>query len=99
LVDQKLGSLIGVGTPRRSTHLTPKAASNGTPIARRFRVCSLSIEEDAAIYFGRDDDIRRLIERLDARRAQGGARLVATLSPQLDTPSSRTESCSRPICW
>ena len=28
-------------------------------------------EEDAAVYFGRDDDIRRLIERLDARRAQG----------------------------
>lgn len=28
-------------------------------------------EEDAAIYFGRDDDIRRLIERLEARRAQG----------------------------
>lgn len=29
-------------------------------------------EADAAIYFGRDDDIRRLIERLNARRAQGG---------------------------
>ena len=36
-------------------------------------------EEDAAVYFGRDDDIRRLIERLNARRAQGGARLVALL--------------------
>ncbi|GGI21019.1 hypothetical protein GCM10010987_12280 [Bradyrhizobium guangdongense] len=36
-------------------------------------------EEDAAIYFGRDDDIRRLIERLDARRAQGGAKLIALL--------------------
>jgi WD40 repeat protein len=36
-------------------------------------------EEDAAIYFGRDDDIRGLIERLDARRAQGGAKLVALL--------------------
>jgi conflict system STAND superfamily ATPase/TIR domain-containing protein len=36
-------------------------------------------EEDAAIYFGRDDDIRRLIERLDAHRAQGGAKLVALL--------------------
>ena len=35
-------------------------------------------EEDAAIYFGRDDDIRRLIERLDAHRAQG-AKLVALL--------------------
>jgi WD40 repeat protein len=36
-------------------------------------------EADAAIYFGRDDDIRRLIERLNARRAQGGAKLVALL--------------------
>jgi WD40 repeat protein len=36
-------------------------------------------EADAAIYFGRDDDIRRLIERLNARRAQGGAKLVAVL--------------------
>lgn len=36
-------------------------------------------ETDAAIYFGRDDDIRRLIERLNARRAQGGDKLVALL--------------------
>jgi WD40 repeat protein len=36
-------------------------------------------EADAAIYFGRDDDIRRLIERLNARRAQGGEKLVALL--------------------
>jgi hypothetical protein len=36
-------------------------------------------EEDAAVYFGRDDEIRRLIERLNARRAQGGAKLVALL--------------------
>lgn len=36
-------------------------------------------EEDAPLYFGRDDDIRRLIERLNARRAQGGAKLVALL--------------------
>ena len=36
-------------------------------------------EADAAIYFGRDDDIRRLIERLNARRTQGGAKLVAVL--------------------
>jgi len=36
-------------------------------------------EADAAIYFGRDDDIRRLIERLNARRAQGGAKMVAIL--------------------
>lgn len=36
-------------------------------------------EEDAAIYFGRDDEIRRLIERLNARRTQGGARLLVLL--------------------
>jgi hypothetical protein len=36
-------------------------------------------EEDAAVYFGRDDDIRRLIERLEARRAKGGAKLIALL--------------------
>jgi hypothetical protein len=36
-------------------------------------------EEDAALYFGRDDDIRRLIERLNARRSQGGTKLIALL--------------------
>jgi hypothetical protein len=36
-------------------------------------------EENAAVYLGRDDDIRRLIERLEARRAQGGAKLIALL--------------------
>jgi WD40 repeat protein len=36
-------------------------------------------EADAAIYFGRDDDVRRLIERLNARRAQGGAKMLALL--------------------
>lgn len=35
--------------------------------------------EDAAVFFGRDDDIRRLIERLNARRVQGGPKLVAVL--------------------
>jgi WD40 repeat protein len=40
----------------------------------------LSFEaEDAAIFFGRDDDIRRLIERLNARRVQGGSKLVVVL--------------------
>ena len=33
--------------------------------------------EDAAIYFGRDDETRAVIERLDARRTQGGARSPA----------------------
>ena len=32
--------------------------------------------EDAAIYFGRDDETRAVIERLDARRTQGGARFL-----------------------
>ena len=32
--------------------------------------------EDAATFFGRDPEIRRLTEQLDARRVQGGARLV-----------------------
>jgi TIR domain len=36
-------------------------------------------EEDAAVYFGRGDDIHRLIERLDARRNQGGTKLIALL--------------------
>jgi hypothetical protein len=36
-------------------------------------------EEDAAIYFGRDDDIRHLRERLTARRTLGGARLLVLL--------------------
>ena len=36
-------------------------------------------QEDAALYFGRDDDIRRLIERLNARRTQGRTKLIALL--------------------
>jgi len=36
-------------------------------------------EEDGAIYFGRDDDIRALIQRLEARRVQGGEKLVVVL--------------------
>lgn len=40
----------------------------------------LSFEkEDAAVFFGRDDDIRRVIERLNARRVQGTIKLVALL--------------------
>jgi tetratricopeptide (TPR) repeat protein len=35
--------------------------------------------EDAAIYFGRDDETRAVIERLDARRSQGGARLLVII--------------------
>jgi hypothetical protein len=35
--------------------------------------------EDAAIYFGRDDETRAVIERLDARRTQGGARFLVVV--------------------
>jgi tetratricopeptide (TPR) repeat protein len=35
--------------------------------------------EDAAIYFGRDEEVRAVIERLDARRARGGARLLVII--------------------
>jgi WD40 repeat protein len=35
--------------------------------------------EDAAIYFGRDEETRAAIERLDARRTQGGARFVIVI--------------------
>jgi hypothetical protein len=35
--------------------------------------------EDAAIYFGRDDEARAVIERLDARRVQGGARCLVVI--------------------
>src|SRR6185295_759700 len=32
-----------------------------------------------AIFFGRDDDIRRAIERLNTRRVHGGAKILAIL--------------------
>ena len=35
--------------------------------------------EDAAVYFGRDPEVRDLIDRLRARRAMGGAHMVAVL--------------------
>lgn len=36
-------------------------------------------KEDAAVFFGRDDDIRALIERLNARRVRGDIRFVCLL--------------------
>jgi WD40 repeat protein len=36
-------------------------------------------EPDAAIYFGRDDYIKRLVERLNARRVNGGKKLIVVL--------------------
>jgi tetratricopeptide (TPR) repeat protein len=35
--------------------------------------------EDAAIYFGRDDETRAVIEKLDARRTQGGLRFLLVI--------------------
>jgi tetratricopeptide (TPR) repeat protein len=35
--------------------------------------------EDAAIYFGRDDETRAVIEKLDARRTQGGVRFLLVM--------------------
>ncbi len=35
--------------------------------------------EDAAIYFGRDDETRAIIEKLDARLTQGGARFLMVI--------------------
>lgn len=35
--------------------------------------------EDAAVYFGRDPEVRELIDRLRARRALGGAHMLAVL--------------------
>ena len=35
--------------------------------------------EDAAIYFGRDDETRAVIERLDGRRTQGGVRFLVVI--------------------
>lgn len=36
-------------------------------------------EQDSAVFFCRDDDARRVIDRLNTRRRQGGARLIALL--------------------
>lgn len=36
-------------------------------------------KEDAAVFFGRDQEIRETIERLEARRIQGGKRLLLVL--------------------
>lgn len=53
-------------------------------------------EDDAAIYFGRDDDVRRLIERLNARRVQGGARLITLLGASGSGKSSLLRAAAIP---
>jgi WD40 repeat protein len=45
-------------------------------------------KKDAAVFFGRDDDIRSLIERLNVKRVQGGTRLVVLLGPSGSGKSS-----------
>ena len=52
---------------------------NGTPSGQPYPGLLAFDEADAAIYFGRDDNIRRLLERLNARRVQGGEKLVVVL--------------------
>ena len=48
--------------------------------------------EDAAIYFGRDDETRAVIERLDARCSQGGGRFLVMIGAS----GSGSPRCSRP---
>ena len=55
-------------------------------------------EEDAAIYFGREDETRRLIERLTARRVQGGAKLVSLLGASGAGKSSLLRAGVVPVC-
>ena len=60
---QRAGARLPAATPSRSPY----------PGIHAFEA------EDAAIYFGRDDETRAVIERLDARRTQGGARLLVII--------------------
>jgi hypothetical protein len=53
-------------------------------------------EEDAPIYFGRDEEIRHLIERLTARHTLGGARLLVLLGASGSQASRR---CCGPVCF
>src|ERR1041384_3095297 len=54
-------------------------AGRGGRLGTGGQTCALPSSGDAAIYFGRDDEVRGVIERLDARRAQGGARLLVII--------------------
>ena len=47
-------------------------------------------EADAAIYFGRDDDVRRLIQRADSRRIEGGRRCIFVLGIAVQQHELRT---------
>src|SRR5260370_42100528 len=52
--------------------------------------------EDAAIYFGRDDETRAVIERLDARRTQGRARFLVIIGASGSGKSSLLKARALP---
>ena len=52
---------------------------------------------DAAIYFGRDEESRAVIERLDARRTQGGARFVVIIGASGSGKSSLLKASVLPL--
>jgi WD40 repeat protein len=54
-------------------------------------------KEDAAIYFGRDEESRAVIERLDARRTQGGARFVIIIGASGSGKSSLLKASVLPL--
>jgi WD40 repeat protein len=54
-------------------------------------------EADAAIYFGRDEESRAVLERLDARRTQGGARFVVIIGASGSGKSSLLKASVLPL--
>jgi tetratricopeptide (TPR) repeat protein len=52
--------------------------------------------EDAAIYFGRDDEARVILERLEARRTQGGARMLIIIGASGSGKSSLLKAAVLP---
>lgn len=59
-------------------------------------ICSFD-REDAAVYFGRDAEIREVIEKLEARRVQGGKRLVLILGASGSGKSSLLKAGVLPL--
>ena len=53
--------------------------------------------EDAAIFFGRDPEIRELVERLEARRVQGGRRILLVLGTSGSGKSSLLKAGVLPL--
>ena len=54
-------------------------------------------KEDAAIYFGRDEESRAVLEKLDARRTQGGARFVVIIGASGSGKSSLLKASVLPL--